>query len=769
MKVEWFLCITILLNVIYGSAALQNESDYITQESCVSTCSLPPSNLKSPKNSVLGNIQCLISPYNDKCPSFQNATDHYRSSSPRSKTEEEEGWFLYHDYASNMTKISLNISWGPEHDITTNYVRGYHIRMSKTSGTLPVQYYEFNYCLNHTLSFSIPNHLSAVFSVYEYFNNNGSCNRRVEILPGDVYKAYIQSIPALDPPLEIPVKVPDCTHPTVAKSSPCVNKITSHIAEIFCLNTSVLFKYSLPVEYGGEAVLELCNSENECRSFVREIDLNWYVSVPKQWQIGLLDDAKFTITVRGSNQPSIFSIHKFSFEKCKHTIYSGGVIAAIVSPILIFLLVAVLLMIKFRKQIRRMIYKSHTNVPSEESHQLNTDNHNSITPIELRKKINCVSNLFLVYWDDHKLHRDVVLKLASYLQHLGFNVFCELFEQNEIFADRCDWMEKRMSQAEKVVIVWSAGAIDIWKKCQNQQDAFEVTNSDFFTPVVKKIKNDLIKESNLRKYCFVYFGYVKMKEIPTIFRELSGCHFQLMKQFQEFYFQLKDLEMYAPGMMLKQDDLSNPSKHSNGYQSSLIDAICLMNQFVEKHPDWFIRNENMYKTVSDSYFHFEDSETVMVNQLNLVKPPIIQLKSPKLNEKSELPSCNQTLTIKGVQTPNNAIPNLYTNHTVGMSVRCPVEHDDSSTPPNSLDSGYTTNFGAEPTGSNRFELECEEDEDQLEDQPILYSGIKETCMVDQPEAHSNGYSVNPPISLVPLDYKSDPWQSMATINNVSNT
>jgi len=275
--------------------------------------------------------------------------------------------------------------------------------------------------------------------------------------------------------------------------------------------------------------------------------------------------------------------------------------------------------------------------------------------------------ILVVFSDDHKNHRQVVVNFVNFLQaDLGFEVFCELFQSQEISIDPFNWMDKSLREADKVVVIWSPGAAKNWNKDGSEHNV----ERNMCTPILKRIRNDLFLDVNIGKYYFGYFSYCKKSCIPEVFSQPRYFHFKLMRDFEELFFRLKGIEMYLPGGVIKEEKVKfdrYSDSSLNKYGKTLEKSINDMESYVLDHQDW--HEEDLETPLHPDLSLISSSEDVesKINNLhlNIVPPSPLptgrskhgDTKDKKINEVHG----PQSLSLEGVTIPKK-IDEFETNN-----------------------------------------------------------------------------------------------------------
>ena len=153
--------------------------------------------------------------------------------------------------------------------------------------------------------------------------------------------------------------------------------------------------------------------------------------------------------------------------------------------------------------------------------------------------------VYIVFVEDSPQHKNVLIAFANYLQEdLGFSVIFQLWETQKASENYYAWMQNSMESADKIIVVWSDGAAEKLRTFKENKLDFP----DTFSPVVQHMQNSLFKYKNVSKYSLVYFSYSDKTSIPNeIFNKTEFRHFELMRDFEELYFNLTNIEKHQPG------------------------------------------------------------------------------------------------------------------------------------------------------------------------------------------------------------------------------
>ena len=146
--------------------------------------------------------------------------------------------------------------------------------------------------------------------------------------------------------------------------------------------------------------------------------------------------------------------------------------------------------------------------------------------------------IFVAFLDEHPTHKQVVLKFANYLkEHFRFKIILELYNREAIYENPTDWLEESLSSSTIALVIWSSGANERWNNPEKFTDRL-----DLFTPVLKRIKQNLTYERNLSKYMFGQFEYSSSEVLPKPIRSSNSITcVTLMTEFNLFCQKLVDV------------------------------------------------------------------------------------------------------------------------------------------------------------------------------------------------------------------------------------
>ncbi|CAK8698392.1 unnamed protein product [Clavelina lepadiformis] len=375
----------------------------------------------------------------------------------------------------------------------------------------------------------------------------------------------------------LPIICAVCMFTYKTTSATTQTKIQVEVNRTFCRDKKVLLFYNVPQEYGDTATLLIVKGKSI--QFKPEEELwsenNWPSKGQKIFEVEDLT-VTYTFVLWGSEKYykrkrqtfdcKVQNISKYQLnlsteyidQNEHHRIY---IILAICTS-----LVFIVICLGYSISRQNLVNKTHC----------------SEADVENRIQ----TKLYIISTDEHEKHMEILNIFASYLQEdLGFIVKIHLWEQLETYEAREQWMFKRMKEADKILVIWSPGAKDLWEKCNANNFS---RNYDMFTPVVKQIEKDLFCHKNAQKYYFAHFNYCSKSDIPLELLELVSCTYSLMDDAEKLYFMLSNQENYVPGRKLHNEKTSfDFYSTTTKCEKRLKDSLATMNSMCNKNKDWY--------------------------------------------------------------------------------------------------------------------------------------------------------------------------------------
>ena len=229
-------------------------------------------------------------------------------------------------------------------------------------------------------------------------------------------------------------------------------------------------------------------------------------------------------------------------------------------------------------------------------------------------------NIFLVFLDEHPMHRDVILQFASFLNDcFGFIVLLELYDREQIHINPVEWLERTLSTSDVILVVWSPGADKRWAEYETSNDRM-----DLFSPVLKQIRSDLVLGKSVSKYKFAYFDYCDKNVVPAYFRTYKIPCFNLMSEFKNLYITLNNgnistwtkMRQRAAVSVCKDFDTKLTEKTAL-LRESILSTRC----FAKNNPNWtFVNPINFTDRFETDESQYEDHDNEVLNRLEIIPP-----------------------------------------------------------------------------------------------------------------------------------------------------
>uniref|UniRef100_A0A670XVI9 Interleukin 17 receptor A n=1 Tax=Pseudonaja textilis TaxID=8673 RepID=A0A670XVI9_PSETE len=445
----------------------------------------------------------------------------------------------------------LKIEWKVATDASIIYLRGAELAVVQLSNNQQI-----------CAQFDFQNNLT--FQVRP--DNGGRWNfsfNRFEVQPGQMYQVTVYHLPKLSTPGDYnrrskPFTVPNCTHPTMKKTEPCL-QIGSlwepRINGTSLDDHSVLVSFD-PAEIPATYIIHVISfreDEKECKKGTESISE------------GL--QHRLNVTVKLERNLKIC---------CKYKVEVGLALLGAVSIILLFL----------------YIYLSDFPDTFLTSPMLQP-------PPPLKPR-----TVWIVYSADHKLYVDIVLKFAQFMITVcGTEVILDLLDEQQIseMGAVC-WLTRQKQKMEalssKIIILCSRGTRAKWQAMLGHQESSVhlkqdnlLPTGDMFTPALNLILPDFKQPACFGLYLICYFeGISNESDIPDPFHVTSK--YQLMDKFEEIYFLIQDLEKFEPGRMHQIPAISPEKYTESPCGKQLKEALQKFQTWQAEHPDWF-KNERV--------------------------------------------------------------------------------------------------------------------------------------------------------------------------------
>ncbi|XP_076010376.1 interleukin 17 receptor A1a [Genypterus blacodes] len=205
--------------------------------------------------------------------------------------------------------------------------------------------------------------------------------------------------------------------------------------------------------------------------------------------------------------------------------------------------------------------------------------------------------VLVIYSQDHRLYRDIVLKLCAFLRaKCGTHVLIDLLDSTGISAvGPLRWLEWQRQQlnhpSDKILLLCSRGVQAKWRAMIGQgpvllrEDVLSSTD-DILIPFLNLFLPDMQQAGMLGKYMVAYFDDVStIQDVPSAFD--IAVKYKLMKHFEELYFRLLDIEKYQPGQINLIEGIGCNEYFKCPSGKDLMNAIETFKAYQLENPNWF--------------------------------------------------------------------------------------------------------------------------------------------------------------------------------------
>ncbi|XP_077399479.1 interleukin 17 receptor A1a [Vanacampus margaritifer] len=223
----------------------------------------------------------------------------------------------------------------------------------------------------------------------------------------------------------------------------------------------------------------------------------------------------------------------------------------------------------------------------------------SVAAGDEKQQIQQTPTVLVIYSQDHRLYRDIVLKLCAFLQaKCGAKVLIDLLDATSVgVVGRVCWLEgqrrRLKNPTDKVLVLCSRGVQAKWRAMCGQrrvilkEDLLSPTD-DMLTPFLNLFLPDMQQARKHGKYMVAYFSDVSgERDVPSVFD--IAVKYTLMKHFEELYFGLLDIEKYRPGQVNHIEGISGDEYFNCPSGRALRNAIETFQAYQMENPDWFER------------------------------------------------------------------------------------------------------------------------------------------------------------------------------------
>ncbi|XP_056137692.1 interleukin-17 receptor A [Lampris incognitus] len=244
-----------------------------------------------------------------------------------------------------------------------------------------------------------------------------------------------------------------------------------------------------------------------------------------------------------------------------------------------------------------------------------TDVENKPTCIQVQER----KRVLIIHSLDHPLYKNIVLKLSAFLvAKCGTEVVLDLLDSARLgMLGSVRWLDWHREQiegsADKILILCSRGVQAKWRAmCGGKQvflrEDLHSLMGDMLTPALTLMVPDFVRSASFEKYIVAYFEDVCSEDdIPSPFN--ITVRYKLMKQFEELFFRILDVEKHRPGRENRIKGLEEHEYHYCPWGRALRDAIEAFHSYQLENPCWF-EDELLKET------QLEKGENLSMNSIN---------------------------------------------------------------------------------------------------------------------------------------------------------
>lgn len=155
-----------------------------------------------------------------------------------------------------------------------------------------------------------------------------------------------------------------------------------------------------------------------------------------------------------------------------------------------------------------------------------------------------------------------------------------------------DWHKEQIeSSSDKILVLCSRGVQAKWKAMCGDKQVFlkedvRSPTGDMLTPSLTLMVPHFIRSQFFDQYIVAYFdGICSEEDVPSPFN--ITVRYKLMKQFEEVFFRILNIEKHEPGRVRQINGLSEEKYHQCPSGRALHDAIEAFHAYQLEHPQWF--------------------------------------------------------------------------------------------------------------------------------------------------------------------------------------
>lgn len=308
--------------------------------------------------------------------------------------------------------------------------------------------------------------------------------------------------------------------------------------------------------------------------------------------------------------------------------------------------------------------------------------------------------VLIIYSLDHPLYKNIVLKLCAFLMaKCGTEVVLDLLDSARLgemgSIQWLDWHREQVERSsDKILILCSRGVQAKWRAMcgENRVILREDDHSsigDMLSLALSLIVPHFVRSASFQKYIVAFFEDICSEDdVPLPFN--ITVRYKLMRDFEELFFRILDVEKHEPGRVNRIEGLAEDKYFHCSSGRALRDAIKAFCIYQQEHPQWFedeLVQDSVLETdetsveindtakstknfithfVPESTSHCGDFPPTVISQVKICLSDF-NVYSPTLNmaEQLQIPSFNEFSPI-GVDEKTQ----LHVLHPVGHDGLC---------------------------------------------------------------------------------------------------
>ena len=231
--------------------------------------------------------------------------------------------------------------------------------------------------------------------------------------------------------------------------------------------------------------------------------------------------------------------------------------------------------------------------------------------------------VFILYSADHDLHNDCIRKLATYLHRVcNCKIKLDMWDTTQI-GDKKVWLWSEITNADKVLIIFSKGTLHKWQASMQQRPVDDSTcgeYGDMFLPGYKLASDEFEKNPSLlrTKYVAAHMEYSEKTDILPEMR--NTAIYDIPNNLEQLYLRLHDIPAHSPQSSRRVQHLQPHMYISSPEGAALYNAIEAMKALIREKPNWYelgkfrrIDSDNGYNSIPNEGSPIQENDPMMNN------------------------------------------------------------------------------------------------------------------------------------------------------------